>query len=229
MSKKRKALFVVVSIIYTMSLVVFAITLSINLPIYFRPFYYMLMGPLHVVDDLNNWTGGSFTRNDVIEAYNEVLNFCCFFTKFGTGKLAWSEEGMNHFKDCQGLFLLDTVLMLVSGALIGGIHILKKKNIITPYKHCHLIAGISTIVLPLVIGGLASIDFDKAFVIFHHIFFPGKENWIFDQNKDQIILVLPENFFMACAIFIGVGAISISTYYIIRGILTIRKNKKAKA
>lgn len=228
MDKKQKALHITMSIVYTVSLVVFAITLSINLPIYFRPFYFMLMKPLGVVDALNNYTGGSFTSKDVIDAYNEVLNYCCFFTKFGTGKLAWSQDGMDHFKDCQGLFLLDTILMFVSGGLLGLTHFLKRKGIIKPYKHSHLIAGISAITIPTVIGALASIDFDQAFETFHHIFFPGKDNWIFQESTDQIILVLPEEFFMACAIFIGVGIVFISAYYITRGIIAIRKSKTAK-
>lgn len=228
MNKKQKALFISVSIIYTISLVLFAISFSINLPIYFRPFYYALIKPLNIVNDLNASTGGSYTTKDVIEAYNEVLNFCCFFTKFGTGKLAWSEDGMGHFKDCQGLFLLDTIVMLVSGALIGVTHILKRKGIVTPYKHSHLIAGITMIVLPVLVGVLASINFEKAFETFHHIFFPGKENWLFDERTDQVILIMPMNFFMACAIFIGVGVVSISAYSITRGILIIKKNKSVE-
>lgn len=228
MNKKQKALFIVISIVYSISLVLFAISFSINLPIYFRPFYYALIKPLNIVNDLNTSTGGSYTTKDVIEAYNEVLNYCCFFTKFGTGKLAWSEDGMSHFRDCRGLFLLDTIIMFVSTFLIGGVHILKRNNIVTPYKHSHLISGISSVALPAIIGVLASINFEKAFEIFHHIFFPGKENWLFDERTDQVILIMPMNFFMACAIFIGVGLIGISTYYIVKGILIIKKNKSVE-
>ena len=227
MSKKKKALFIIVSIVYTVSLVLFAISFSINLPIYFRPFYYMLIKPLHVVDDLYYYTNTQYTVKDIIKAYNEVLNFCCFNTPFGTGKLKWSEEGMMHFKDCQGLFLLDTIVMFVSAFFIGVTHILKRKNIVTPYKHSHFIAGITSLALPVIIGSLASINFERAFEIFHHIFFPGKDNWQFDPRDDEIILAMPEKFFMGCAIFIGVALILISTYYLIRGIRTLRK-KEAK-
>jgi len=226
MNKKTKALFIIVSIIYTASLVLFAISFSINLPIYFRPFYYALIKPLNIVNDLNKETGGSYTYKDVVEAYNEVLNFCCFNTKFGTGKLAWSEDGMNHFKDCQGLFLLDTIVMFVSGLSIGGVHLLKRYKIIEPYKFSHLISGITSIALPAIVGLLASINFEKAFEVFHHIFFPGKENWLFDQNTDQVILIMPMNYFMACAIFIGVSIVGICTYYIVRNIRTIQKEKR---
>ena len=54
----------------------------------------------------------------------------------------------------------------------------------------------------LIVGGLAALDFDRAFTVFHTIFFPGKTNWLFDPDTDQIINILPETFFMDCAILI---------------------------
>ena len=45
-------------------------------------------------------------------------------------------------------------------------------------------------------------DFDRAFVVFHALFFPGKTNWLFDPNEDQIINILPQEFFRSCAILI---------------------------
>ena len=48
-------------------------------------------------------------------------------------------------------------------------------------------------------GGL---DFDQAFTVFHSIFFPGKDNWLFDPATDPVILILPEEFFRSCAILI---------------------------
>ena len=53
-----------------------------------------------------------------------------------------------------------------------------------------------------VIGGLAALDFDRAFVVFHSLFFPGKSNWIFDWRVDEIILVLPQVVFRNYAILI---------------------------
>ena len=53
-----------------------------------------------------------------------------------------------------------------------------------------------------IIGGLAALDFDKAFTVFHTLFFPGKSNWYFSWYEDQIIRILPQDFFMNCAILI---------------------------
>ena len=54
----------------------------------------------------------------------------------------------------------------------------------------------------LTVGGLAALDFDRAFTIFHALFFPGKDNWIFDWRTDPIILFLPQAFFRNCALLI---------------------------
>lgn len=62
-----------------------------------------------------------------------------------------------------------------------------------------LIAGIVLLVM--------FADFDKAFVVFHHLFFPGKTNWLFNPETDEIIQVLPEAFFRDCAILIGAVAV----------------------
>ena len=54
----------------------------------------------------------------------------------------------------------------------------------------------------LLVGALAALDFNRAFVAFHVLFFPGKDNWLFDPRTDQIINILPQEFFRNCAILI---------------------------
>ena len=51
-------------------------------------------------------------------------------------------------------------------------------------------------------GALAALDFGRAFVLFHALFFPGKDNWMFDPWEDQIISILPQEFFRNCALLI---------------------------
>ena len=78
-----------------------------------------------------------------------------------------------------------------------------------------------SVTAPIAIGALSALDFDRAFVIFHSIFFPGKTNWVFDWYTDQIIRVRPQEFFMDCAILIGVGLITMAV-----GILIWESRKK---
>ena len=55
----------------------------------------------------------------------------------------------------------------------------------------------------ILLAALTALNFNAAFVFFHHLFFPGKDNWLFDPATDQIILILPELFFRNCAIAIA--------------------------
>ena len=74
------------------------------------------------------------------------------------------------------------------------------------------------------VGALAALDFDRAFVLFHSLFFPGKSNWLFDWRTDPIILALPQEFFRNCAILIGAGLVIFSLSLLI---FTGIRDKKA--
>ena len=39
-------------------------------------------------------------------------------------------------------------------------------------------------------------------VVFHALFFPGKENWLFNWWEDPVILILPQEFFRNCAVLV---------------------------
>ena len=72
------------------------------------------------------------------------------------------------------------------------------------------------------LGALAATDFDRAFTVFHGIFFPGKDNWLFDPATDPVIVLLPEEFFRNCAIAIGVSLLGLCLLLLFTG----RRQKK---
>ena len=79
------------------------------------------------------------------------------------------------------------------------------------------------------LGGLVALDFNSAFLVFHALFFAGKDNWLFDPATDEIIDALPEEFFMNCAILIGASLILISLGLIARGIILYKREMKERA
>ena len=81
----------------------------------------------------------------------------------------------------------------------------------------------------LVVGALAAANFQRAFVVFHTLFFPGKTNWIFDWRTDPIILLLPEDFFRNCAILILVLLVFWCAVLIAADLLAGRREKKRRA
>ena len=69
----------------------------------------------------------------------------------------------------------------------------------------------------LLIALLAALDFDGAFTVFHSIFFPGKNNWLFDPVTDPVILILPEAFFRNCAITIVTVLLTVCIVLVVTG------------
>ena len=211
------------TIVFIFSLLILMITFSIGLPIYFRPFYYLHINGLDMVEN-TRWS------YDVIkEAYDEVLDFLVLNKPFGTGELKYSSEGQSHFEDCKILFDLNFYCLLgsfVISSVILVLHKLKKIEIQKYFKFSPIFySSIIAILIPLIVGILASIDFDRAFEVFHTIFFPGKDNWLFDPRTDQIILVMPQEFFRNCAILIGSSLLIITITSIIISLIKRIKYK----
>ena len=190
------------------------LTVSIGLPIYIRPFYYAHIEAL----DLPGVSG--FTADQIMQAYNEVLDYLTLpGREFGTGIMACSDSAADHFVDCRVLFDLNAGILLASLTVILVLCVLRRTGRIGSLKlgsrSGAFWGALMAVGLPLVIGSLAALDFHRAFVIFHSIFFPGKDNWMFDWNADQIIRVLPQQFFMNCAILIGAGVLALSLTVIV--------------
>ena len=195
------------TLICMVSLCLFLLTAAIGLPIYIRPFYYA-----HI-DAFDLPARSGYTAEEIRDAYDEVLDYLTLPGKdFGTGVIPHSSEGKAHFEDCKVLFELNAAVLVGSGLVLAVLFALRKKW--GPYrldKHSAAFwAAVLSVTAPIMIGGLAALDFDRAFVVFHSIFFPGKTNWVFDWHRDQIIRVLPQEFFMDCAILIGVGLIAMA-------------------
>ncbi|MFS7261257.1 TIGR01906 family membrane protein [Carnobacterium divergens] len=107
-----------------------------------------------------------------------------------------SANGLNHFFEVKRLFLVDYLVVLISG--IGSlffIRYLKKHQLgwtlIRPFQ--------VLIVAPVVLGVVMMISFDQLFIVFHEVLF-NNEDWMFNPSTDPIINVLPEAFFMHCFI-----------------------------
>lgn len=180
------------SILLSLALALFFLSATIAVPILCRPFYY------HQIDalDLPETTGWS--EETIRGAYDEVMDYLVFGAPFGTGELRWSESGQAHFADCRTLFRLDFVLLGVSAAVLAVLAVLYRRGKLAFHRFCGrspafwAAAGLSAVFLLAAVW--AVIDFTSLFTAFHHVFFPGKTNWVFDWRTDEIILILPEIF-----------------------------------
>ncbi len=222
---KRKIIDSIATTVFTVALVLFMLTVCIGLPIYCRFFYYLQIGPL----GLEKSTGYSYET--IKTAYDQVLDYLTLPGRgFAAGALKFSEDGAAHFADCKFLFNLNLGIMLGSLAVLiwtGVFAKLKKIRLMRPFGHSSsVVAAIIAVILPVATGAAAAADFGRAFEIFHSIFFPGKTNWVFDPKKDEIIKILPEQFFINCAIFIGAGLIVFAAGIFVFDAVSRRRMKK---
>lgn len=174
---------------------------AIALPILFRPFYYWHIGPLGLTELVE------LTPEQIKTAYNEVMNFCIGWTDtFSAGALPFSVSGAEHFSDVQKLFVLDLRVLVMAGLLLIVLRIFFPRGNLRLASHTPGFWGaVGLSVTGLILGAIAALDFDKAFFAFHKLFFPGKDNWLFDGRQDPVIYMLPEEFFRNCAILILSG------------------------
>ena len=188
------------SIVLSVLIALLVLTGSIAVPLLCRSFYYAHIGPM-------NLTSYGLTEEEIKTAYNEMMDFCLGKRgDFSAGVLAFSQSGADHFADVRGLFLLDLRVLKLSAAALGFLLGWCLAGKVRPYRFRNRGAGFWAAAglgaAFLAVGGLAALDFDRAFVVFHSIFFPGKDNWIFDWQTDPIILFLPQDFFRNCALLI---------------------------
>jgi len=193
--KQSKPLTILLAVLTAIAL----FTGSVALPILCRPFYHAHIGPMN----LTRFSG--LTVEEIKTAYGEMMDYCTGLRPdFSAGVLTFSESGADHFADVRQLFLLDLWAFALSAAALLLFFLLRRKLSPAPLagRTFPFWAGVGLASLFALIGGLAALDFDAAFTVFHRIFFPGKDNWIFDPRTDPIINLLPQDFFMHCALLI---------------------------
>lgn len=201
---------------------------SIAVPLLCRPFYYAHIEALN----LDGYTGLSVEQ--IREAFDQVMDYCLGLRPgFAAGVLPFSESGASHFADVRVLFLLDLWVAVISLAALVILFIISRRKKLTPAPLMGHGPGFWAAIglggLFLIVGGLAATNFERAFVIFHSLFFPGKTNWLFDWRTDPIILLLPEDFFRNCAILILALLIFWCVILIAADLLAQRRRKKRTA
>lgn len=186
------------------------LSLGVIFTINFRPLYYMDVKLLNIPE-----TSG-YSREVIIENYDSLINYS---SPFYRGSLFFpsmdaSPSGIQHFKEVKDIFVAFYWLGALS--LIAAIAIIfyKSRKRDTSYLG---VSSLTAIILPLTVGLLLAIDFDKSFLIFHKLFFDN-DYWIFDPVTDPIINILPSTFFLHCALviiaFILLGSLILYLFYL---------------
>ena len=179
----------------------------------FRPLYY------HDMETLGISAYSGYSEAEIRENYDALIDYNMAWKdgnlEFPT--LPMSETGKIHFEEVKEIFDLFKYLAVFCGLFgVAGIVFMAKKK---EYRYLKMTAIVSC-GLPVVLGILVALFWDQVFVIFHELFF-NNDYWIFDYRTDPIILLLPDEFFMHCALWIFGGvlfgaAVCLGSYLVLR-------------
>jgi integral membrane protein (TIGR01906 family) len=212
-----------IGVLFTLLFISIAVVITIN----FRPIYYFDIDYLNIAED------SGYTKEVIRENYDALIDYSSPFFKgdLNFPTLAASESGLFHFIEVKNIFTGFYILGAIT--LAFGIIIIMQKHKNKDYSYL-LVTAVTAIVLPLLLALSLSIDFDRAFVIFHKLFF-NNDYWLFDPTTDPVITILPDTFFMHSAIMIIVLVVLMSllflTVYLVKrqhAGIKFRKNKGLK-
>ena len=180
-------------------LTVAIIGLSVVGTLAFRSLYYHDMKALEIAE----YTG--LSEEEIRQNYDALIDYNMAWKdgELSFPTLPMSETGRIHFEEVKEIFDIFKYLAVFGGILgVAGIAVMAKKK---EYRYLKMTATVSC-ALPVVLGILVGLFWEKVFVIFHELFF-NNDYWIFDYRTDPIILLLPDEFFMHCALFIFGGVL----------------------
>ena len=137
---------------------------------------------------------------DALIDYNSIF----FDGELSFPDLPMSESGRIHFEEVKDLFAIFQYGAAIFGILAVFLLIwlwrIRKKTGSRNYFFLKL-SAILTVALPVVFGLAIAVNWEGFFVAFHRLMF-NNDYWIFNAATDPVITILPDAFFMHCALMI---------------------------
>lgn len=140
----------------------------------------------------------TLSKSELMAQYRELLAYLNFpwIHTLQLANFPMSESGMKHFVEVKHLFLVNSLVFLLT--LIPTIwFVYHVVNTRTTWRFIRPMQV--AMAVPFVIACVMAAGFDRFFIVFHEVLFRNAD-WVFNPATDPIINVLPETFFLACFI-----------------------------
>lgn len=219
-----KRLFSPLNVLLALVTALFILSAAVTLILHFRPLYFFDVAHLGIP------ALSGLPEDEIAANYNALIDYNSLFgpAELHFPTLAMSETGRIHFAEVKRVFLFFEVTCAVSAVLLaaGAVYRHFRKN-----PGWLLLAGVLTVGLPALAGSLIALNWDRVFVLFHQIVFRN-DYWIFDAATDPVITILPDTFFLHCAVGILLlvvlgSAVCFAAYFLSRR-KENRKDRKEK-
>lgn len=156
------------------------------------------------IDKYNLDKIGEISKEMLISDFSTLIKYLQnpFIEKLKFYNFPMSTNGELHFYEVKGIFLYIHGITIIIALFFLVLFIIKKLNKRNLRFYKILNYGANTLICTIAMLLTAIfIDFSKAFIAFHKIFF-NNDYWIFDERTDPIIKVLPEEVFKLYALVV---------------------------
>lgn len=189
------------ALLTVLTIIIFAILFTV----FFKPLFYFDIHNLKIDKAVN------LTISQIKNNYDALIRYqSLFYTKdLILPNFKMSLTGKVHFQEVKYIFNFLQIILIITGIITIKATLKKfRENDFLFFKRVSLL----TLLIPLIIAIIASMNFTKSFELFHRILFKNNY-WIFDPLLDPVILILPEQFFMHCFILIIIIIITFSLIF----------------
>lgn len=192
---------IVLDVLAALTLPVLLISASILFTLDFRPLYYSDIRKL----DIEAYAG--LAESEIRENYDALIDYNSIFgpKNLNLPTLPMSNEGRIHFEEVRHIFVTVEILFIFSLAVTVLLCFIarqrKKDNKSNPYRFLRL-GGILSIIIPAIPSLIIAVNWEFFFTqVFHPLLF-NNDYWMFSPFTDPVINILPDTFFLHCAVMI---------------------------
>jgi integral membrane protein (TIGR01906 family) len=221
----------VMGYVIALCLLLIIISQSIIFPTFFMPFFRWQYERLSVAETVQ------MEKDELMRVTEDLLDYMrnrrdsledVYAIVAGEERRFFSDIEIRHMIDVLDLyniaFAARNISFFIMVALILVMVLRKYKVLFVLCRCCREVLAAFLILMTLLIGIIA-INFERAFTIFHYIFFDN-DYWILDPRVDLLINMVPIYFFIHISIFIGLLLLISSLAIIVASTIYLRRKPK---
>ena len=206
------------------------ISQSIIFPTFFMPFFTWQYERLDVAETIQ------VEEDELMRVTTELLDYMrgrresledIYAVVGGEERRFFSDIEIRHMIDVLDLyniaFMIRNIAFFVMVGLILGM-VLFKYNVLHVICRCCREVQAGFLIISGIVVLLIAINFERAFNIFHYIFFDN-DYWVLDPRVDLLINMVPIDFFIHISIFIGLLLLLASAVIIVASTIYLRRTR----